>query len=228
MKLFLLLYSSFLFAEITRDQIHIITQNGHHPLNYQEAREILFGKIFLKSDSKGYFIRDIYCNKEFRDDSGVGLGLIPNPQVLNTEHSWPKKYFSKRYPFKTQESDLFHLYPTDTTANSFRGHLEFQEVINSEPIPDCDLSKRGPDQFNHFGFEPPDNIKGDLARSLFYFSVRYEISIPDNEEQILRKWNQEDPIDLEEKIKNNLIMKAQGNRNPFIDQEDLVSQIKDF
>ena len=226
MKFLLILYSSLLFADAFRDQIHDLSEKGQIPLSYRQAREVLFGKIFLKRDESGFFIQDIYCEKIFRDN--VGPNMIPDHNKLNTEHSWPKNFFSKSYPYKMQESDLFHLYPTDTIANSFRGHLEFEEVYNTEKIPSCALSKRGMDSQNHFGFEPPDKVKGDLARSLFYFSVRYKMPIPDNEEEILRKWNLDDPVDSEEKLKNNLIMEAQGNRNPFIDQEDLASEIKDF
>lgn len=226
MKFLLILYSSLLFADDFRDQIQELSERGQKPLNYHQAREVLFGKIFLKKDEKGFFIKDVYCEKNFRES--VGPNMIPNPNFLNTEHSWPKKFFSKSYSYKIQESDLFHLYPTDTIANSFRGHLEFIEVENFEKIPNCDLSKRGMDSRNHYGFEPPDRIKGDLARSLFYFSVRYNTPIPVNEEEILRKWNLDDPVDSEEKLKNNLIMEAQGNRNPFIDQEELAPEIKDF
>lgn len=226
MNFLLILYSSLIFADAFRDQIHDLSEKGQIPLSYRQAREVLFGKIFLKRDESGFFIQDIYCEKIFRDN--VGPNMIPDHNKLNTEHSWPKNFFSKNYPYKIQESDLFHLYPTDTIANSFRGHLEFEEVQNSEKIPNCDLSRRGTDASNHFGFEPPDKIKGDLARSLFYFSVRYNMPIPNDEEEILRKWNLDDPVDSEEELKNNLIMEAQGNRNPFIDQEDLAAKIKDF
>lgn len=226
MKLIFFIYGSLLFADDFRSQIHDLSEKGHRPLNYHNAREVLFGKIFLKKDENGFFIKDIYCEKVFRNS--VGPNMIPDPNRLNTEHSWPKKFFSKSYPYKTQESDLFHLYPTDTIANSFRGHLEFEEVESTEKIPNCELSKRGMDLQNHFGFEPPNKVKGDLARSLFYFSVRYNMPIPDEEEEILRKWNLDDPVDSEEKLKNDLIMEAQGNRNPFIDHEELEFEIKDF
>jgi len=226
MKFFILFYSCLLWAEGPRDEIQALSKKGHRPLNYKQAREVLFGRIFLKKDEKGFFIQDIYCEMVFRDS--VGPNKIPNPNKLNTEHSWPKKFFSKSYPYKMQESDLFHLYPTDTIANSCRGHLIFQEVDSSEEIPNCDLSKRGTDSSKNYGFEPPDRVKGDLARSLFYFSVRYNVNISYNEETILRKWSLDDPVDSDEKLKNNLIMEAQGNRNPFIDQEDLIFEIKDF
>jgi endonuclease I len=205
-----------------------MTKKNHHFLNYRQAREALFGIIFLESDENGSFIKDIYCNKIFRENDGVGPLQIPNSKKLNTEHSWPKKYFSKNFPFEGQESDLFHLYPSDTMANSYRGHLEFSEIIKNEGIPDCPVSERGFDSLNQIGFEPPDQIKGDLARSLFYFSVRYKVSIPENEEETLRKWSLADPVDNKEKLKNDQIMEIQGNRNPFIDRENLIGQIKDF
>jgi endonuclease I len=94
-------------------------------------------------------------------------------------------------------------------------------------------------------FEPMDSIKGDVARALFYFAVRYKNDsinesqaymtgpapynhIPPYEEIVLRKWHLQDPVSQEELQRNNKIENIQHNRNPFIDRPDLVNRISDF
>lgn len=100
----------------------------------------------------------------------------------------------------------------------------------------------------HSVFEPIDSFKGDIARSLFYFAVRYykdngDINqsqaymigpapynhIPPYEEIVLRRWHREDPVSQAEINRNNKIFNDyQHNRNPFIDRPDLVDRISDF
>ena len=53
--------------------------------------------------------------------------------------------------------------------------------------------------------------------------LKYRIS--DLEEFYLRKWHQEDPVDAEEISRNDRVEKAQGNRNPFIDNPRLATRI---
>jgi len=63
---------------------------------------------------------------------------------------------------------------------------------------------------------------------MFYFSVRYRISIAAGQEIIFRNWNILDPVDENELLRNDIIQKHQGNRNPFIDNELLVEEIQHF
>jgi len=193
--------------------------------SYKEARRILFGELFLERDSRGFKIVDSYCEKTFDSSSGVGQNRIPNHNKVNCEHTWPQSRFNRRESTSAQKSDLHHLFPVKATANSTRGNIPFGEVYG-ETIPDCDASSRGDDIYEGTSaFEPPKYHKGNVARALFYFSVRYNIAIPDQEELHLRAWNIADPVDREEMARNERIEELQGNRNPFIDDPDLVDKI---
>ena len=77
-------------------------------------------------------------------------------------------------------------------------------------------------------FEPPQRHKGNVARALFYFSVRYRLAISATQEAHLRAWHRKDPVDESEKNRNDLVQEIQGNRNPFIDFPHLVDSIDDF
>lgn len=197
-------------------------------LSYKQARTHLFGDIYLDNDNGKYTIKDVYCEKTFGQSAGVGPGRIPNHQVLNCEHTWPQSRFSSRESSSMQKGDLHHLYPTDSRANSTRGNIPFGEV-DGEEVTGCPLSERGDDIYRGISsFEPPKYHKGNVARALFYFSVRYRISINDTEEVFLKQWHRDDPVDQDEIRRNEKIYQIQGNRNPFIDDPELVDQIDNF
>ncbi len=199
-------------------------------LGYTAARKILFGKLHLEQTEQGrYYVQDVYCRKQYTESIGVGPDRIPNHSELNCEHTWPQSKFSSRFPNEMQKSDIHHLYPTNSRANSVRGNYEFGEVFNEDSAL-CDASEVGGEERNGGGhyFEPPSEHKGNVARSLFYFSVRYQTQISERQEEVLRKWHEEDPVDMEEMERNDQIHYIQGNRNPFIDMPELVSKIANF
>jgi hypothetical protein len=202
-------------------------------LGYDGARRLMFGKLFLKNDgANNFYVEDVYCQKQFGAGAQVGPNAIPNQNQLNCEHTWPQSKFSRLYPQDLQKADLHHLFPADSKANSIRGNQDFADVSgdNGDLSQDkCAVSKFGNSTTSGSdGFEPPLTHKGNVARALFYFSVRYKIAIPKSEEEVLRRWNELDPVDQAEMDRNDAIFVAQANRNPFIDYPQLVNYISKF
>jgi deoxyribonuclease-1 len=218
--------------ENLKSALNLLTSQNQVVLGYDGARKIMFGKIFLKNDSSGYYINDVYCQKRFGSNAGVAPGKIPEGTKINCEHTWPQSKFTGAYPNEMQKSDLHHLFPTDSRANSIRGNINFTEVGHDTGVLDetnCGVSKFGSStQSSDDGFEPPLAQKGNTARAIFYFSVRYKMPIPRNEEEVLRRWNDLDPVDQEEMDRNNTIQSVQGNRNPFVDFPSLANDIQKF
>jgi endonuclease I len=199
-------------------------------LTYKTARKYLFGKLHLEKNTSGsYFVKDAYCNKEIGSRDGVGPMQIPNHQVINCEHTWPQSRFNPKESTSLQKTDLHHLFPVNMRANSTRSNHIFAEV-NGRPInSQCQDSQKGMAIGSSVSaFEPPTEHKGNVARALFYFSTRYKIAIGPLEEEYLRRWNIEDPVDSKELARNNAIETIQHNRNPFIDEPKLVDQINNF
>lgn len=225
--------NAFAFAPNSADEalkleLFLQTSKGHHSVGYNSAKSYLFGQLHLEKNAQGYFVRDLYCGAEITKD--VGPGNLPDQSQLNTEHTWPQSKFSGSFNKDTQKSDLHHLFPTDTKANSTRGNYEFAEVAKNYNLKGCEDSKSGPSVTsggNNY-FEPPTSHKGNVARALFYFSVRYKMPISDAQEAFLKQWNHLDPVDGEEMARNDAIEKIQGNRNPFIDRPELADQISNF
>ena len=212
----------------TKADLFLQTSKGHHSVGYDTAKKYLFGELHLEQNENGYFVYDNYCGLNFTN--GTGPGNIPDQNQLNTEHTWPQSKFNGSMNKGTQKADLHHLFPTDSKANSTRGNYEFAEVTKNQNLKNCPESKSGPSVTSGGSnfFEPPTKHKGNVARALFYFSVRYKISISQDQEEYLRRWNHLDPVDEEEIARNNAIAKIQGNRNPFIDHPEYADAISNF
>lgn len=203
--------------------------DNHRPLSsYSYARQVVMQEIHLDKDQRGYFIKDVYCLQDFRRN--VGPNRMPDHTEINIEHTWPQSRFNGGQSRRTQKADLHHLYPTDSQSNSTRGNHTFSEVERARPVSrSCYQSHVGVNpETGHQSFEPPQEHKGNVARALFYFSVRYDIEIPDSEEIFLRIWHAMDPVDDAELKRNEVVSSHQGNRNPFIDMPELADMIDNF
>ncbi|MES2801904.1 MAG: endonuclease [Bdellovibrionota bacterium] len=209
----------------------------HTALGYDRARKHMFGSIYLEKTNDGtFFVKDVYCEKDFTNEDfggkegNIGPGLIPgNGSILNCEHTWPQSRFTNRFPTGTQKSDLHHLYPSDSSMNSHRGSLRFGEVEKDMEKLKCPQNRLGTQSgVKGAVFEPPVAHRGNVARAIFYFATRYKMKVGGAEEATLRIWNQEDPVDAQEKTRNDMVEDVQGNRNPFIDYPELVDQVSVF
>jgi deoxyribonuclease-1 len=129
-----------------------------------------------------------------------------------------------------QKSDMHHLFLSDTNANSRRGNSPFGFVIKDRNEMDesgCKLSRFGFSGSNEV-YTPPAAHRGNIARALFYFSMHYNLGIDNKQEATLRQWHKADPIDQNERVRHEKIVKHQKVRNPFIDHPEIIDRISDF
>lgn len=192
--------------------------------SYDGSREEMFGYI----DNVNGQVRCVYTGKWF----AVTPGTIPNANVINTEHTYAQSWFSSTSS-SIKKADLHHLYPTTNAVNSARGNYPFFTVPNHAS---ADVyynntpwqSYRGSDGMGHTVFEPADQHKGNVARSLLYFTVRYNDGLIQggvNMLPILLQWHVSDPVDVTESTRNQEIFDFQHNRNPFVDHPEFVAAI---
>lgn len=162
------------------------------------------------------------------------------------EHCWPKSFGISDTGADT--SDLFNLRACRRSVNSSRNNRTYGQPITTGPHaaiapPNCPECLYDYDGGQGNVWAPRPSEKGDLARGIFYMAVRYdgrdssttdlEISdTPDAANGVfshlttLLAWSAEDPVSEEERRRNQLIYSQfQGNRNPFIDHPEMVSQI---
>ena len=163
------------------------------------------------------------------------------PDFWNREHVWPKSHgdFDAGDPFEVPAyTDAHNLKPVDHSMNTLRGEKDFENggdvVYNGSSLTDCFSTNST--------FEPRNEVKGDIARMIFYMDLRYEggsgepnlvvvegLTTYPNPQigslSTLLEWHEQDPPDAFEKRRNDVIFKWQGNRNPFIDYPEFVNYL---
>ena len=192
----------------------------HTSLGYTIGRDYMYGSI----DNENGWVECVYTGRTAQFDTRAGA----TSNNFNCEHTWPQSFFNENEPMR---SDLFHLYPTDIEANSQRGNNDFGIVQNTTWTEGG--SKAGSDSDGLIVFEPRDVHKGNVARTYFYFIVRYSgqyVGFQDAEkmENHFRTWNVSDPVDSKEEQRNEAIFALQNNRNPFIDHPEFADRIIRF
>lgn len=188
----------------------------HTSLSYNDARNAMWGKI----DNVGGQTECIYTGRK------VTTSGTPNANETNfdTEHTWPQSLGASQEP---PRSDLFHIRPTYRPANNKRANIPFGYVQSNITYEDGG-SKLGNSKYNSQVFEPRDIVKGDIARGMYYFAVRYgnPSNYIDSQEEDLKQFALNDPVDAKESARNDSIFKYQKNRNPFIDNENFLYRFK--
>ena len=174
-------------------------------------------------------------------------------QGWNREHMMPQSTFNSNYPMY---SDMFYVIPTDARINQLRSNYPYGKAGSTNHYTFTNgskISNNGTPGSGYTGrvYEPIDEFKGDVARSLLYFSVRYEGKLSsfnyfngtsaandrsplDGTEEkafenwyinLLLQWHNQDPVSQKEINRNNAVYSIQKNRNPFIDHPEWVNII---
>lgn len=157
----------------------------------------------------------------------------------NREHVWPK---SRGVGHSGPDfTDVHHLFPADWGVNSIRNNRFFDNCnVVEEDIcrPPTELEHiDDPPMFGGEVFQPPLEVRGDIARAIFYMELRYphleltDSLDPEKTNQMaylstLLAWHDLDPpTDYERKRNDRACSRWQGNRNPFVDFPDLAKII---
>jgi len=196
---------------------------GGNPNRYTTARRHMFTNVERRDGG----VRLLYLGRSYE----LAEGTEPDHSVINCEHSWPRSKLAdpdtEPAAYEHQQSDLHQLYPAQAEANSARGSLPYGEVESNRNLSYLP-SELGLNASNREVFEPRDEVKGDLARTYFYMSTRWKLELSTHEEEVMRRWHLDDPVDSWERERNARIMSLQGNPNPFVLCPSLVEQISDF
>ena len=200
--------------------------------SYDSARDILYGEI---DNINGY----VYC--VYTDFSVQLNGSDPSEHLyengMNCEHLWPQSLYEGSSPMK---SDMHALRPCKDNVNSSRGNKPYNEINDNQTqtwfwltydldyIPTSNINEYSENNTNYF--EPREEVKGDIARAIFYFYTIYQ-NVADEtffnlQKEILYQWHNEDPPNNLELNRTWNIANYQNNiPNPFIIDNSLIYRI---
>ncbi|MBO1255857.1 endonuclease [Alteromonas sp. 5E99-2] len=229
--------------------------NGHTTRSYGDLWTFYLSSerdVYYENDGS---ILDIYSESPNGSDSytyAAGSDQCGNfsgeGSCYNREHSFPRSWFGG--DVDPMNTDVHHVFATDGFVNSQRSSFPYGEV-GSATFTSSNGSKLGSATsslgYNGTVFEPIDEFKGDLARAYFYMATRYENDIDGWENNstsadavldgssdqvfedwvldMLKEWHAQDPVSQKELDRNDAGFSHQGNRNPFVDYPDFVTEI---
>jgi endonuclease I len=216
--LFAFFISTFASAMSLEVKLYHLAKENHVGLPYAQVKTLMFSSV----DNVNGLVCSAYTPSQCQERH-QRLLKRSNRFKLNIEHTWPQSKGAKEMP---ANSDMHHLFVTSKESNSMRANHPFCNSVYS--YWDYDGSVYGFDEYSQDCFEPQDDHKGNVARAMFYFSIRYQMAIDSDEEKVLRQWNRLDPIDGNEIRRHEVIKRLQGNVNPFIQDSSLVDKISNF
>ena len=205
-------------------------------LSYNNARDVMYSIIDLRNDNT---LKGIYTNYTITIDPSQDPRPQTNALNMNCEHSWPQSMGASGSP---QKSDMHHLYPTRGNVNSSRGNKPFDEINDDQTdkwwrldyyetsIPNQFIDEFSEVDNDNEKFEPREDVKGNIARSMFYFYTIYNDVANQNffdiQKDILYEWHKQDPVDEIELSRTYAIAGYQNNiPNPFVLDSSLVKRI---
>ena len=217
--------------------------------------EIIKGHVEFPYTSSSTDVWDILKLTD-RDPSDTTLveliysgALVNGAQEYNSGSGWTREHVwaKSRGDFGTSAgpgTDAHAIRPCYNSINSSRNNRAFNNCSSCNNVQYLGSNTGSFTDSNVWTFEPRDEMKGDVARMIFYMATRYEQedgvdlelddSIRINTDQspfhsvltTLLIWNKLDKVSEKEKRRNNIIYdEFQKNRNPYIDQPELADYI---
>lgn len=189
--------------------------------DYNDAKRLFWGSLYAKGGET------LYCGEKFGSRRG---------KQINVEHVMPMSWAMKKLNckdrnscrrnsqhFRQIEADMHNFYPSRRDINQVRGSFPFA-VIRGEKrqFGRCDFEV----DTKYRVVEPRSEVRGEIARSMFYMYDQYSIRIHARQAKMLKQWNRQDPPDAFEIERNNAIARLQGNRNRFIDDPSAVDRLQ--
>ena len=164
---------------------------------------------------------------------------------MNKEHGIPQSWWGGGTT--GIGSDLQHVMPSDTEANSRKSNFGMGIVTNQTWTNGSIKVGKGTAGNNGTVslWEPADEWKGDFARTYFYMATCYQhmqdlwtttegwLTVDGSlwptmrpwVYQLMLQWADQDPVDDIERQRNEVIFGIQGNRNPFVDYPSLCEYV---
>lgn len=167
---------------------------------------------------------------EALDDSTSILSLYTRHNIKKSNHcgsyswtTWNREHIWTKSAWSDSKEDNHNIFACEGQINQYRGDKIFAEGGNVVVV------------FNHTTgckqtnttFEPCDEAKGEVARSVMYGAVMYSRDLTGEIQSIALalKWHLEHPNTARDLRRNDVVYANQGNRNPFVDRPEYACRI---
>lgn len=213
------------------------------PISFDEAKKIARNEIYFDQTSGNQGTLYCGCQWQWMGKSGGRVDLtscgyqvrkqINRTQRIEWEHIVPAWVFGhqrqcwqkggrkncvKTDPvFRAIEADLYNIAPSIGEVNGDRSNFNYGQLASSVLSPYGQSQSRV--DFKNRIFEPRNEVKGQVARVMFYMYDRYNLTMSKQQQQLLMAWDRQFPVNRWEKLQNERIGRITGHYNPFVTGE---------
>lgn len=189
--------------------------------DYEQARKLFWRHLYNEGGET------LYCAVPLSAGYNKGVNIehvFPMGWVTNALKCGRRKQCRRTSErFNQIEADLHNLYPARTEVNDARGAMRFGEIPGERRWDgECDFEV---DERQRV-VEPRPEVRGEIARAMFYMRDAYDLLIFDKQGALLQQWHRRDPVSAHERQRNDVIEKIQGTRNKYIDHPELVDALE--
>ena len=178
--------------------------------NYLDILRVFWSELYPDGGST------LYCGRRFE----------PFDREVNVEHVYPMSWVTRALKcgkrdqcrrssdrFNLIESDMHNLYPARKDVNKARGAFPYAMIEGERhEYAGCDFEV----DYRAHKAEPGPEARGRIARSMMYMQREYGLQIYGRQQRLLEQWHRQYPPDDEERRRNRIIERVQGNANPYI------------
>lgn len=200
-KLFLTLTTLFFLLTTTL----VCAQNPHFSDPKTVIKDQFWGNLYADG-GQSFFCDITFSSKGFMLTEGY---VYPLADVRNALSCGTSRQCEKDTRYLQIASDLHNMIPVRNRTELRRRNTRYEDLGATIKEDDCGIRESGP------FFEPPSNVKGDIARSMSYMVSAYDLPWLGSS-KVFQSWNRADPPDDRELSRHNRIADIQGNENPFI------------
>ncbi|KPQ28191.1 MAG: deoxyribonuclease I [Marinobacter excellens HL-55] len=192
----------------------VIGQNGRFTDPDTVVRDQFWGDLYA-AGGNSYFCDEPFSNKGFVMTDGYVYPLADIRSALNCGTS---RECLQNNQYRQITSDLHNIVPVRTRVEMRRRSVRYENLAASARVDDCGIRESA--QF----FEPPERVKGDVARTMAYMVDSYGLPWL-GATSVFQGWNELDPPDDQELSRHSRIAEIQGNENPFVVNPGLVNRL---
>ena len=167
---------------------------------------------------------------EALDDPTCILSIYTRHNIKKSNHcgsyawdKWNREHVWTQSSYPASKTDNHNIFACEGQINGYRSDKPFAEggevVVVFGHTTGCKQTSNT--------FEPCDEAKGEIARSVMYGTVQYSYTMTQEIDSIALalKWHLQHPITNRDIIRNDIVYGNQGNRNPFVDHPEYACKI---
>lgn len=167
---------------------------------------------------------------EALDDSTSILSLYTRHNIKKSNHcgsyawdKWNREHIWTQSAWPDSDTDNHNIFACEGQINGYRSNKIFAEGGSTVEVFGHVTGCKQTDST----FEPCDEAKGEVARSVMYGAVMYSRELTGEIQSVYLalKWHLEHPNTARDLRRNDVVYNNQGNRNPFVDHPEYACKI---